>query len=115
MGIIRKYVILEFTLFNLLNMFAYLILIDNPMQLSTCTSTSSGMIFLVGKRLFNNYWLFINNQKLSACIIKRLDSFHAAINSDESIIKSLDFVRGTRLTNVSVYWFWGGEYNLYEW
>lgn len=93
---ISKYVILEFTLFNLLNMFAYLILIDNPMQLSTCTSTSSGMIFLVGKRLFNNNGLFINNKKLSACIIKRLDSFHAAINSDESIIKSLDFVRGTR-------------------
>lgn len=87
MGIIRKYVILEFTLFNLLNMFAYVILIDNPMQFST--STSSGMIFLVGKRLFNNNGLFINNKKLSACIIKRLDSFHAAINSDENIKKVL--------------------------
>lgn len=48
---------------------------NDLMQLSR--STSSDMIFLVGKRLSYLHRLF--NQKLSACIIKRLDSFDAAI------------------------------------
>lgn len=50
-------------------------MMNDLMQLSR--STSSDMIFLVGKRLSYLHRLF--NQKLSACIIKRLDSFDAAI------------------------------------